>query len=247
MKKKLITWCVANVHAQHTNTHKCALCTGTQTHTLVSKASKSFTGGGNRKPRLLLQLHKRYMRVRNDCTWPSHWGQSSEHTFLFSQIKKPRERGNCPSSSGLRGTYTITIFLQSAWVPVCAFRDIATFVCFVFFKSNIQHTLSDTWERVSAVGTCTCKASVWPAEAKLREEKWQTYASRWAHRCAPEQRLKTPLASWSWIHPPPQPLCHICCSSTRRVLWAMDPALLPISPSPGWGEAVHSLPPSAGH
>lgn len=46
MKEKRITWCVANVHAQHTNTHDCARCTVAQTHTLMSKASQPFTGGG---------------------------------------------------------------------------------------------------------------------------------------------------------------------------------------------------------
>lgn len=52
--------------------------------------------------------------------------------FYLAKSKSPPEREGTVSS-GRRGTYTITIFLQSAWVPVCAFRDIATFVFVCFF------------------------------------------------------------------------------------------------------------------
>lgn len=136
------------MYTRSTPTPTTVLSAQVQTHILVSKASKSFTGGGNRKPRLLLQLHRRYMRVRNDCTGPFHFDQTTEHTFLFSQIKEPPRREET-GSSGLRGTYTITIFLQSAWVPVCAFRGTATFVFLNQTSNRPSQTHGSAFQRLA--------------------------------------------------------------------------------------------------
>lgn len=68
--------------------------------------------------------------------------QLNTRFYLAKSKSRPKTGGTV--SSGRRGTYTITIFLQSAWVPVCAFRDIATFVFFFFFLNRTSNTRSQT-------------------------------------------------------------------------------------------------------
>ena len=134
---------------------------------------------------------------------------------------------------GQRGTYTITFVLHSACVSVCVLNeDTATLCFFLFLIKRPTHTLTDTRFQIGAcllaVGTCTCKASVGPAQAELRgkgarEEggrENKMYVNRQTHRQTYRQalehfeRLKTPPV----FDPAPAPLVSHVHSSTRGAL-----------------------------
>lgn len=159
-QKKLISLCVANVHAWHTNTYICSLCTGAQTHSYQIQILH-WRGGGQLETPSPTATAQEICEGRKRLNITFAFRQMNTHFYLAKMESPPETKETI--SSGLLGTYTITICLQSAWVPVCAFTDVATFFFFFFKIKHPTHTLSDSpmgGGMFSAVGTCTCKASV---------------------------------------------------------------------------------------
>lgn len=222
-RKKRIT-CVLLMYTRSTQTPTDVLSAQAHWHTLVPKVPNPLLEGGlDRFPTL---------------TGDTRGQQKTEHNlrikirrlnthFYLAKTESPPETEETVSSE-LRGTYTITIFLQSAWVPVCALRDVATFLTFLNQTSNTQafrHSHEDGGhiQRLAHV------------HAKHQFDLWrQNWGRKMTNVC---KQMNAQMGSWTAFKNtpgllilPPSPLCvTFSVAAPEESPWSMDPAAQSVS------------------